>query len=101
MSRRELIERLNETFRGLAEMGFENTPHAEDLSQAAEALTMMERALEEIKGLKSEPIGDSGFATGPAVIARRAQEIARNALKARLALDPSTTEGKTPAESAG
>lgn len=37
-------------------------------------------ALKEIKNLKSEPIGDSGFATGPASLLRSAQEIAREQL---------------------
>lgn len=40
----------------------------------------LEKALREIKKLKPEPIGDSGFQTGPAALLDQAKRLARTAL---------------------
>lgn len=44
-------------------------------------IARLRAALTEIKKLKSEPIGDTGFAVGPLALLNAAQRIAREALK--------------------
>lgn len=51
---------------------------ASALAAAREREMALEEGLIEIKRLKSTPIGNTGFAVGPASLLHRAQEIARN-----------------------
>lgn len=44
-------------------------------------IARLRAALDQIKKLKSEPIGDTGFAVGPLSLFNAAQRIAREALK--------------------
>lgn len=71
---------------------FDDAEDATDLSniahEAASALDAaqarikeLEKALEQIKAIKPENIGDSGFITGPLAHFQAAQRIARTALK--------------------
>ena len=48
--------------------------------QLAERVKELEGALVEIKNMKSEPIGDTGFVTGPALLFANCQRRARAAL---------------------
>ena len=48
---------------------------------AADEIERLRYALKQIKGLKSRPIGDTGWATGPQALLNRAKRIARDALK--------------------
>ena len=52
-------------------------------------------ALEEIKNLEPEPIGDTGFQVGPAALLQRAKRIAADALSA-----PSRKDGEADGETA-
>lgn len=58
----------------------------------ADAVEKARQALTKIKKLRSEPIGNTGFAVGPKALLDQAQRIAREALKALTG----EKEGRTP-----
>lgn len=52
-----------------------------DGPEAAERIRALEEGLRAIKKLKAEPIGETGFQTGPRALFDAAQRIARDTLK--------------------